>query len=113
MACFRFNAVNICHRFPRLGRAQSQRYCPLCPDMQENSLPHMTFFCPAHEKTRKVAAGLSSFRNMCKAKLFSDLKVFALFVNELDWNEIPGEGAVYLDRGDDLKTIHDKFLSMW
>ena len=55
VACFRFNAVNIGHRFPRLGRAQKQRYCPLCPDMQENSLLHMTFFCPALEETRKVA----------------------------------------------------------
>ena len=73
----------------------------------------MTFFCPALEDTRKVATSLSSFRNMCKAKDFSDLKVFALFVNGLDWNEIPVDGMVYLERGDDLKTIHDKFLSMW
>ena len=113
VAGFKFNAVNIGQRFPRLGRAHKQRYCPLCPDMQENSLLHMTFFCPALEDTRKVATGLSSFRNMCKAKDFSDLKVFALFLNGLDWNEIPVEGAVYLERGDDLKTILDTFLSMW
>ena len=73
----------------------------------------MTFFCPTLEETRKVATGLSSFRNMCKVKDFSDLKVFALFVNGLDWNEIPVEGAVYLERGDDLKTMLDTFLSMW
>ena len=113
VACFRFNSVNIGHRFPRLGRTNKQRYCPLCPNMHENSLLHMTFFCPALEDTRKVATSLSSFRNMCKAKDFSDLKVFALFVNGLDWNEIPVDGMVYLERGDDLKTIHDKFLSMW
>ena len=53
---------------------------------------------------------LTSFRNMCVAKGFSDEYTFELFVNGLDWNELPVPVDVFLARGADLQKLLESFF---
>ena len=113
MAAFRYDVTYIGNKFPRVGYAVRQTMCPLCPSGYRNTVSHLAFFCHSMEKFRKARTSLGSFRNMCKAKAFSDEKVFELFVNGMDWNENPIQLSDFLERGADLKLLLDEFLSRW
>ena len=113
IAAFRYDVTRIGNKFPRVGYAARQTMCPLCPSGYRNTVSHLAFFCPSMEKFRKARTSLGSFRNMCKAKAFTDEKVYELFVNGMDWNENPIELSDFLERGADLKLLLDEFLSRW
>ena len=113
IARFRYNIVNIGHRIPRPGTDTRKKFCPLCPVQTPNTPIHVAFYCPALEHTRKHLTGISSFRNMCSAKNFSEIKICQLFLNGKDWNEVSVDLDVYIERGKDLQAILDDFNSQW
>ena len=113
IAKFRYNIVDIGHRIPRPGTYNRKRFCPLCPVRTANTPSHVAFFCPALEHTRKHLTSISSFRNMCSAKYFSEVKMYQLYLNGKDWNEVPVDLEVYIERGKDLQELLDDFNSQW
>ena len=113
IAAFRYDVTCIGNKFPRVGRLVKQTMCPLCPSACRNTVSHLAFFCPSMEKFRKTRTSLSSFRNMCSAKGFTNERIYEMFVNGLDWNENPVQKKDFLDRGADLKLLLDEFLSKW
>ena len=110
---FRYNMPPIGHKYPRVGRLSVQRLCPLCPASTPNTASHLAFFCPYVEKVREEETTLSSFRNICSRKGFSNDKIYQLFVSGLDWNVNPVEAAEFLDRGRELKHVMDAWLAKW
>jgi hypothetical protein len=90
-----------------------QAVCPLCPSRVVNTVSHLAFYCPSLEQVRREETVLSSFRNMCRAKGFSEDYVFELFANGCDWNENPFMTKDFLSRGADLKLLLEEFLSRW
>ena len=113
IAKVKFGSAGLGNRYPRPGHVMTQSCCPLCPTMTKNNEAHVTFFCFAVEKVRSQETSFSSFRNMCGAKSFSDDKVFALFINGLDWDEKPICVKDYLSRGKDLAIMMKAWLSLW
>ena len=113
IAAFRYDVTCIGNKFPRVGHSVKQTMCPLCLSACRNTVSHLAFFCPSMERFRKVRTSLSSFRNMCTAKEFTNERIYELFVNGLDWNENPVQLGDFLDRGADLKLLLDEFLSRW
>lgn len=113
ISAFRYDSADIGNKYPRLGRVEVQRYCPLCPVATRNTVMHLTFFCHSMELFRRQETTMSSFRNMCVAKGFSEDYVFELFVNGYDWNENPVPIQDFLARGFDLRRLRESFLSRW
>ena len=56
---------------------------------------------------------LTSFRNTCLFKGFSEEYTFALYINGKDWNENPVPLQDFLERGVELKQLLDVWLSKW
>ena len=110
---FRYNVANMGHRYPRIGQVGVHQYCPLCPGNVKNSGDHLAMFCPAIEYIRANHTSVSSFRNICLSKGFSDDFTYELFVNGLDWNKNPVEKAEYLERGEHLAILLNAWLSKW
>jgi len=50
---------------------------------------------------------------MCSAKYFSEVKMYQLYLNGKDWNEVPVDLEVYIERGKDLQELLDDFNSQW
>ena len=110
---FRYNMANIGHKYPRIGRVGVHKHCPLCPHNVKNSGAHMALFCPSIEKVRAEHTSVSSFRNICLAKGFSEELTFELFINGLDWNKNPVEKVEYLERGKELALLLDAWVAKW
>ena len=110
---FRYNMANIGHRYPRIGRVGVHKFCPLCPGNAKNCGAHLAMFCPSIEKFRAEHTSVSSFRNTCLSKGFSEDFTFELFINGLDWNKNPVEKAEYLGRGEELAVLLKDWLSRW
>ena len=76
IAKFKFSNAELGNRYPRPGHVTRKVWCPLCPAQTKNTEPHVTFFCFAVEELRKTQTSFSSFRNMGRAKDFSDDHIF-------------------------------------
>ena len=113
LAQFRYNVAHIGNKFPRVGRLNTSRDCPLCPCPTLNSVSHLALFCPAIELVRREHTGLASFRNICVFKGFSEAYTFQLLVNGLDWNENPVDQKDFLKTGQELKILMDSWLAKW
>ena len=113
MTQFRYNVAPIGNKYPRVGRFSTQHVCPLCPCQIRNSGSHLALFCPAIEKVRKERTSISSFRNSCIFKGFSEDYTFNLFINGKDWNENPVSSEDYLERGRELEVLTASWLDMW
>ena len=113
LAQFRYDVANMGRKYPRLGRAYTRRYCPLCPINKENSVPHLVMFCSSIEAFRKKCTGISSFRNSCSLKGFSEEHTFSLYINGRDWNELCVDADDYLERGAEMNLLLEHWLSMW
>ena len=96
-----------------IGRVGVHKHCPLCPHNVKNSGAHMALFCPSIEKVRAEHTTVSSFRNICLAKGFSEELTFELFINGLDWNKNPVEKVEYLERGKELALLLDAWVAKW
>ena len=70
-------------------------------------------FCSSVEDYRKKCTGISAFRNMCILKGFSEEHTFSLYINGMDWNELYVDREQYLERGTELKSLLDYWLSNW
>ena len=110
---FRFNVTNIGNKYPRVGKLSVQRDCPLCPQSVKNTVAHLALFCSSIERVRKEQTSVTSFRNTCIFKGFSDSYTFQLFINGMDWNENPVKAQDYLDRGRELGLLLDSWLCQW
>ena len=110
---FRYDVANMGRKYPRIGRTVITKYCPLCPINVKNSVPHLVMFCSSVEDYRKKCTGISAFRNMCILKGFSEENTFAFYINGMDWNELYVDGEQYLERGTELKSLLDYWLSKW
>ena len=113
ISLFKYNSVAIGNRYPRPGMVSKQLVCPLCPTREENSVMHLALFCQASEHLRQTRTGITSFRNMCQAKNFTNQKIFELFINGEDWNEIPISIELYRERGSELFILWNEFNSLW
>ena len=113
LAQFRYNVANMGNKYPRVGRHSVQRDCPLCPQRERNSVAHLALFCLAIERIRKEQTAITSFRNTCIFKGFSEDYTFQLYINGLDWNENPVVAELYLDRGHELAILLEYLLSQW
>ena len=113
ISMFKYNSVAIGTRFPRPGMISKQLVCPLCPTREENSVMHLALFCQTLEHLRRTRTGITSFRNMCQAKEFSNMKIFELFINGEDWNEIPISTELFRERGTELFILWNEFNSRW
>ena len=113
IARFKYDSAGIGNRFPRENYVVKQTFCPLCPTWVRNTVSHVAMFCASVEKFRSERTVMSSFRNMCHAKTFSDDHMFELFINGFTWNNEPVSNSAYLSRGADLKLILDHWLSKW
>ena len=110
---FRYNMAPIGNKYPRAGRAQVHQFCPVCPNNVVNSVVHLALFCPSVEGIRKDQTCISSFRNLCLSKGFTEDETFHLYVDGYDWNRNPVEAADYLQRGEDLTLLMESWLSLW
>ena len=113
LAQFRYNVAHIGNKFPRVGRLNTSRDCPLCPCSTPNSVCHLALFCPAIELVRKEHTSLAAFRNICIFKGFSEAYTFQLLINGLDWNENPVGQDDFLTTGKELKILMDSWLAKW
>lgn len=113
LASFRFDMVNIGHKYPRVGRICLTKLCPLCPCPIRNTGFHLAMFCPSIELIRKEQTTVASFRNTCLLQGFSEDHTFGLYINGLDWNENPVPVKDFLVRGEELKHLLDAWLSKW
>ena len=113
LAQFRYDVANMGRKYPRLGRTFTRKYCPLCSSNKENTVPHLVMFCSSVEAFRKKCTGISSFRNSCIIKGFSEEYTFSLYINGRDWNELCVDADDYLDRGAEMKRLLEHWLSMW
>ena len=113
IARFKFDNAGLGNKYPRPGHLLTRPYCPLCPTHTKNSVSHLTFFCFAVERVRKLQTSLSSFRDMCRLKGFSDDHIFYLFINGLDWEGSPVSLQTYLSRGEGLVTLTKAWLDLW
>ena len=113
LAQFRYDVANMGRKYPRLGRSYTRRFCPLCPTNEENSVPHLVMFCSAIEDLRKKCTAISSFRNTCILKGFSEEHTFSLYINGRDWNELCVDADQFLERGTDMKRLLEHWLSLW
>ena len=113
ISMFKYNSTAIGNRYPRPGKVSKQLVCPICPTKEENSVMHLALFCPALEHLRRTRTGITSFRNMCQAKNFTNQKIFELFINGEDWNEIPISTELYRERGVELFILWNEFNSRW
>ena len=110
---FRYNVAPLGNKYPRVGRLLTQRDCPLCPQQTRNTVSHLALFCPFVERVRKELTSLSSFRNSCFFKGFSEDYIFQLFINGYDSNEKPVDAKVFLERGAELSVLLDSWLDKW
>ena len=76
ISLFRYNAVNLGHRYPRPGKLHKEKLCPLCSNGEENTVSHLALFFHALEGVRRAKTGITSFRNMCSAKNFPNDEIF-------------------------------------
>ena len=76
-------------------------------------MAHLALFCLAIERIRKEQTAITSFRNTCIFKGFSEDYTFQLYINGLDWNENPVVAELYLDRGRELAILLEYWLSQW
>ena len=113
LAQFRFNVANMGNKYPRVGRQSVQRDCPLCPQSVRNTVSHLALFCSSVERVRKEQTSISSFRNTCLFKGFSESFTFQLFINGYDWNVNPVGAKDFLDRGRELELLLDSWLCQW
>ena len=113
LAQFRYNVAPIGNKYPRVGSLSVQRYCPLCPNSTANTVSHLAMFCPYVELVRKEQTSISSFRNTCILKGFSEDYSFWLYINGYDWNENPVLAGSFLERGEELNTLMESWLSRW
>ena len=113
LAQFRYNVAPIGNKYPRVGSLAVQRDCPLCPCRTANTVSHLALFCPYVERVRKEQTTISSFRNTCILKGFSEDYTFWLFINGYDWNENPVLASCFLERGNELNILMDSWLSRW
>ena len=110
---FRYNVANIGNKYPRVGRMTVQKDCPLCPQTERNTVAHLALFCSSIERVRKEQTSVTSFRNTCIFKGFSESYIFKLFINGFDWNENPVKAKDYLDRGRELDLLLNSWLCQW
>ena len=113
LAMFRYNAADIGNRYPRHGTAARHTVCPLCASASRNTVAHLALFCPAIERIRSDQTSLTSFRNVCVLRGFTDDAIFALLVNGLDSNKTMLARQDYLRRGGELKLLLDSWLARW
>lgn len=113
IAKFRFDIANIGNKYPRIGRFSTTLMCPLCPTNKRNTVAHLSMFCPSIEMIRKEQSTITSFRNTCLLKGYSEDLTFALYINGQDWNQNPVELSDFLHRGVELKLLMDVWLSKW
>ena len=113
LASFRYDMANIGKKYPRIGRVCVAQQCPLCRDNTRNTVQHLTMYCPFIENIRKEQTSITSFRNTCLFKGFSEEYTFALYINGKDWNENPVPLQDFLERGVELKQLLDVWLSKW
>ena len=50
---------------------------------------------------------------MCILNGFSEEHTFSLYINGMDWNELYVDREQYLERGTELKSLLDYWLSNW
>ena len=110
---FRYNVAPIGNKYPRVGKVSTQYYCPLCPCPVLNTVAHLALFCPYIELVRREQTSLSSFRNICTFKGFSEAYMFQLIINGMDWNENPVVSGDFLRTGHELKLLMDCWLNKW
>ena len=113
LAQFRYNVANLGNKYPRVGRQHTQRDCPLCPCSISNTVSHLAMFCTSVERVRKEQTSISSFRNLCLFKGFSEELTFDLFINGQDCNQKPVKADDYLERGNELGLLLDSWLAKW
>ena len=101
------------NKYPRVGRQHTQRDCPLCPCSISNTVSHLAMFCTSVERVRKEQTSISSFRNLCLFKGFSEELTFDLFINGQDCNQKPVKADDYLERGNELGLLLDSWLAKW
>ena len=112
-AAFRYGSIGIGDRFPRPGSNSRQKYCPLCPIAVLNTPYHVAFQCSQLEQFRKTETCLSSFRNVCMAGVVTEQEIMKLFLNGLDWKGKKISKKLLIQRGNDLGSILEFFLSKW
>ena len=110
---FRYNVAPIGNKYPRGGKVSTQHNCPLCLSPKQNTVAHLALFCPSIEIVRREQTSLSSFRNICIFKGFSEEHTFELLINGLDWNENPVVPEDFLRTGQELKNLMDCWLAKW
>ena len=113
IAKFRFDSAGIGNKFPRIGDNRKHLFCPVCPTMIENTVSHLSLFCPSLETIRSEKTIITFFRNLCSSKGFSDDYIFELLINGDDWNENPVQFSDFMNRGNDLKLLLDTWLTKW
>ena len=113
LAQFRYDVAHIGNKFPRVGRLNTHRDCPLCPCPTPNTVSHLALFCPEIELVRKEHTSLAYFRNICIFKGFTEADTFQLLINGLDWNENPVGQEDFLRTGQELKFLMDSWLAKW
>ena len=113
LAMFRYEAAGIGNRYPRHGTAARHTMCPLCASASRNTVAHLALFCPAIEGIRSVQTSLTSFRNVCALRGYSDDAIFSMLVNGLDSTKTLLAKQDYLRRGEELKLLLDSWLARW